>query len=121
MGSFMTKGELCYTSLDYQNALEMYNIIANELDADINSFEIHEYDEKTRDTLNRIIIYNRKLAYIFLSKKYSNGSVSLEEDHRNEERFSVKIDNVRIDYDATLSEFDLLKRKMVRKINKKEE
>ena len=103
------------------NALEMYNIIANELDADINSFEIHEYDEKTRDTLNRIIIYNRKLAYIFLSKKYSNGSVSLEEDHRNEERFSVKIDNVRIDYDATLSEFDLLKRKMVRKINKKEE
>ena len=25
MGSYMTKGELCYTSLDYQNALEMYN------------------------------------------------------------------------------------------------
>ena len=25
MGSYMAKGELCYTSLDYQNALEMYN------------------------------------------------------------------------------------------------
>ena len=25
MGTYMTKGELCYTSLDYQNALEMYN------------------------------------------------------------------------------------------------
>ena len=25
MGSFMAKGEICYTSLDYQNALEMYN------------------------------------------------------------------------------------------------
>ena len=25
MGSYMTKGEICYTSLDYQNALEMYN------------------------------------------------------------------------------------------------
>ena len=25
MGSYMTKGDLHYTSLDYQNALEMYN------------------------------------------------------------------------------------------------
>ncbi len=103
---------------DSSNIVELYNEIVSNLDKDITSFEIHSYDEKTRDTLNRIIVSNNKLAYILLTKKYSNGSVTLEEDHRKREWFSTKIENVRINYDDTLTEFDTLKNSLERKLKR---
>ena len=103
---------------DSTNVIELYNSIVNNLDDNIRSFEINIYDDKSYKTLDKIIVTNRKLDYILLTKKYDNGSVTLEEDHRDKERFSANIVNVKIDYDDTLKEFDLLKQSLERRLTK---
>ena len=103
------------------NINKLYNDIASNIDENINSFEISIYDEKSNKILDKVIISNKKIAYILLTETYSNGSVTLEEDHRNENRFSAHINNVYINYDGTLEEFNLLKKKMERKLKKEEE
>ena len=98
--------------------VELYNAIANNLDESVGGFDIHRYDEKTRKTLDKIIVSNGQIIYILLTKKYDKGSVTLEEDNREEKRFSANIDNVDINYVETLSDFDTLKKDLEMKLKK---
>ena len=98
--------------------VELYNAIANNLDSNVGGFDIHRYDEKTRKTLDKIIVSNGQIIYILLTKKYDKGSVTLEEDNREEKRFSANIDNVDINYVETLSDFDTLKKDLEMKLKK---
>ena len=104
--------------VDPTDVVALYNTIAENLDEDIKGFEINKYNRKTRKTLDRIIASNKKIIYILLTKEYANGSVTLEEDNRDDERFSVNINNVRVNYDETLEEFGSLKRNLERKLIK---
>ena len=105
---------------DSSNFVELYNTITGNLDEDIKGFEILMYDQKTRKTLNKILVSNNKIDYILITKKYDNGYVSLEEDNRKKGRFSVNIENVRIDYDDTMEKFDTLKKSLERKLTKED-
>ncbi len=100
------------------DTVELYNSIASNLDENVNGFDILRYDEKTRKTMDEIIVSDGRIAYILLTKKYANGSVTLEEDNREEKRFSANIDNVDIDYVETLSEFNSLKTNLEMKLRK---
>ena len=98
--------------------VELYNAIASNLDERVRAFEINRYDEKTYDTIDKIIVSNGQIIYILLTKKYDKGSVTLEEDNREEKRFSANIDNVDINYVETLSDFDTLKKDLEMKLKK---
>jgi hypothetical protein len=100
------------------DTVELYNSIASNLDENVNGFDILRYDEKTRKTIDEIKVSDGRIAYILLTKKYANGSVALEEDNREEKRFSANIDNVDIDYAETLSEFNSLKTNLEMKLRK---
>ena len=56
--TFLVSDELkdVIKQLNPSDFVNLYNEIAANLDENINSFEIHSYDGKTRKTLNRVII-----------------------------------------------------------------
>ena len=105
---------------DSSDVIELYNVITENLDDDIKSFEIKMYEDKSYKILNDIVVSNNIIEYILLTKKYADGSVTIEEDNRNRERFSVNIDNVRIDYNDTMQKFGTLKRTLEKRLTKED-
>jgi len=105
---------------DSTNVIELYNSITSNLDDNVSSFEINKYRVNSHKTTDKITVVGRKLAYILLTKEYENGSVTLEEDHREKSRFSTTIDNVKVDYEATIQDFDSLQKQLQRRLTKEE-
>lgn len=100
-----------------KDIVELYNAIVENL-GDVKTFEIHIYDSKSYKTLDKIIVSNRTISYILLTRKYGSGSVTLEEDHRKGNKFSAHIDNVYINYDEALDEFESLERALGRRLKR---
>ena len=102
---------------DFTDIVKTYNDIVLNLDENVKSFEILIYDDKTYKHIDNVVVSNGELKYLLLTKKHPGGFVTIEEDNRRDKQsFSAVINNVRINYDDTLSEFDEIKNEMQKKL-----